>query len=148
MLIVVLNRRIINNEPPFPKYFSPEMISLLKQLMVKDPRNRLGAGPEDALAIKKHHFFEVSPPSILWMVVAPAVIITEPISQHDSEVSAMEGIQYSTVQGKSPYRYGGRALHGWQAGWYFMTPRWQVSWFMHKSCTHVGDFRLLNILYM
>ena len=52
-------RRIINNDPPYPKYFSEDMVSLLRKLLVKDPKHRLGNSADDADAIKQHRFFKV-----------------------------------------------------------------------------------------
>lgn len=42
----------LQKEPPYPRYFSRELRSLLKGLLTKVPYKRLGAGPRDAKAIK------------------------------------------------------------------------------------------------
>jgi hypothetical protein len=42
----------LQKEPPYPRYFSRELRSLLKGLLTKIPHKRLGAGPRDAKAIK------------------------------------------------------------------------------------------------
>lgn len=41
----------------YPKYLSPRAQQLLRGLLTKDPRNRLGSGPNDANDIKSQAFF-------------------------------------------------------------------------------------------
>ena len=53
------NRRILKTQPPLPSDLSPEVRDLISRLLVKDPRQRLGGGPQDALEIKGHVFFKV-----------------------------------------------------------------------------------------
>lgn len=48
---------IMIGELRFPNKLSPEAKSLLGGLLVKDPTQRLGGGPEDALEITQHDFF-------------------------------------------------------------------------------------------
>jgi serine/threonine protein kinase len=43
----------------YPKYLSPKATVLLKGLLTKDPRRRLGSGPNDADDIKNQDFFGV-----------------------------------------------------------------------------------------
>lgn len=45
-------------EPPIPTYLSPEVQSLLREILVKDPQKRLGGGGQDAAEIKQHCFFK------------------------------------------------------------------------------------------
>ena len=47
-----------------------------------------------------------------------------------------------SIQGKSLCRCGSCVLGEWPGGWYFMTPRWQVSWSLHKSCHSCQRFPL------
>ncbi|KAK3861316.1 hypothetical protein Pcinc_032696 [Petrolisthes cinctipes] len=52
-----ISRRILKTQPPLPGELSPEVRDLISQLLVKDPRQRLGGGPLDAKEIKEHAFF-------------------------------------------------------------------------------------------
>lgn len=53
-----ISRRILRSNPPFPSNLSPEVMDLLKLILVKDPRRRLGGGVTDAEEIKRHPFFK------------------------------------------------------------------------------------------
>ncbi|KAK8380717.1 hypothetical protein O3P69_007976 [Scylla paramamosain] len=53
-----ISRRILKTQPPLPSDLSPEVRDLISRLLVKDPRQRLGGGPRDALEIKDHVFFK------------------------------------------------------------------------------------------
>lgn len=57
------NRRILKTQPPLPNDLSPEVRDLISRLLVKDPRQRLGGGPQDAAEIKQHSFFKVCSPA-------------------------------------------------------------------------------------
>ena len=48
---------ILVKEAQFPATLSAEAKSLLSQLLVKDPKRRLGGGPDDAQEIMVHPFF-------------------------------------------------------------------------------------------
>jgi serine/threonine protein kinase len=50
-------RMAINDPVQFPEYFSAEAKDLIGRLLEKDPLRRLGAGDNDYLEIKTHHFF-------------------------------------------------------------------------------------------
>lgn len=52
-------RRICKKDPPFPKDMGPLAKDLIQQLLVKDPKNRLGSGPNGAENVKKHPFYQV-----------------------------------------------------------------------------------------
>lgn len=54
-----MDRRILKTQPPLPGELSTEVRDLISQLLVKDPRQRLGGGPLDAKEIKEHAFFKV-----------------------------------------------------------------------------------------
>ncbi|KAM5240020.1 RAC-alpha serine/threonine-protein kinase isoform 1-T1 [Hipposideros larvatus] len=56
---------ILMEEIRFPRSLSPEAKALLSGLLKKDPRQRLGGGPEDAKEIMQHRFFA----SIVWQDV-------------------------------------------------------------------------------
>uniref|UniRef100_A0A8C9X4T6 protein kinase C n=1 Tax=Sander lucioperca TaxID=283035 RepID=A0A8C9X4T6_SANLU len=49
---------IVNNDVRYPRFLSPESMSLIQKLLQKTPEMRLGAGEEDASEIKRHKFFQ------------------------------------------------------------------------------------------
>ncbi|KAM7393387.1 hypothetical protein PAMA_008173 [Pampus argenteus] len=49
---------IVNNDVRYPRFLSPESVSLIQKLLQKNPDMRLGAGEEDAAEIKRHKFFQ------------------------------------------------------------------------------------------
>ncbi|XP_068608632.1 serine/threonine-protein kinase N2 [Brachionichthys hirsutus] len=49
---------IVNDEVRYPRFLSPESVSLIQKLLQKNPEVRLGAGVEDASEIKRHVFFQ------------------------------------------------------------------------------------------
>lgn len=52
-------RRILKCSPPFPPRIGPVAQDLLRRLLCKDPKKRLGAGPQGAQEVKNHPFFQV-----------------------------------------------------------------------------------------
>jgi len=58
----ILFELILMEEVRFPRTISDEAKDLLGGLLVKEPLRRLGGGPEDAIAVKTHPFFN----SINW----------------------------------------------------------------------------------
>lgn len=52
-------RRICKKDPPFPKDMGPLAKDLIQRLLVKDPKKRLGSGPNGAENVKKHLFYQV-----------------------------------------------------------------------------------------
>lgn len=78
----------------YPRSLSSRAVSLLRGLLTKDPRRRLGSGPNDAEDIKLHHFFtdtdwralakgEIAPP---WN---PPIQGSLDTSQFDDEFTSM-----------------------------------------------------------
>lgn len=53
----VLFELILVEDVKFPKTLSAEAKALLGGLLIKDPKKRLGGGPEDATEIRIHPFF-------------------------------------------------------------------------------------------
>ncbi|XP_058161218.1 ribosomal protein S6 kinase alpha-4 isoform X2 [Dasypus novemcinctus] len=53
-----VSRRILKCSPPFPPRIGPVAQDLLQRLLCKDPRKRLGAGPQRAQEVKSHPFFQ------------------------------------------------------------------------------------------
>ncbi|XP_060936359.1 serine/threonine-protein kinase N2 [Limanda limanda] len=49
---------IVNDDVRFPRFLSPESVSLVQKLLQKNPGTRLGGGEEDAAEIKRHRFFQ------------------------------------------------------------------------------------------
>ncbi|XP_049908353.1 serine/threonine-protein kinase N2 isoform X1 [Epinephelus moara] len=49
---------IVNDEVRYPRFLSPESVSLIQKLLQKNPEMRLGGGEEDAAEIKRHKFFQ------------------------------------------------------------------------------------------
>uniref|UniRef100_A0A4W4FSX6 protein kinase C n=1 Tax=Electrophorus electricus TaxID=8005 RepID=A0A4W4FSX6_ELEEL len=48
---------IVNDEVRYPQFLSTEAISIMRQLLRRNPERRLGAGERDAEEVKKHPFF-------------------------------------------------------------------------------------------
>ncbi|XP_032678914.1 ribosomal protein S6 kinase alpha-5-like isoform X2 [Odontomachus brunneus] len=61
-----ISRRILKTEPPMPDYLSPTVRDFINRLLVKDPRRRLGGGPQDANELKEHPFFKNAPLPFSW----------------------------------------------------------------------------------
>jgi len=53
-----MNERIMTEPLTFPKYFSEEAKSLLRGLLERNPKRRIGHGQGDAEDVKKHPFFK------------------------------------------------------------------------------------------
>uniref|UniRef100_A0A4W5LZV1 Protein kinase N3 n=1 Tax=Hucho hucho TaxID=62062 RepID=A0A4W5LZV1_9TELE len=50
---------IVNDEVRYPRFLSPESVSITQKLLQKNPERRLGSGEPDANEVKKHRFFQV-----------------------------------------------------------------------------------------
>ncbi|KND04928.1 AGC/AKT protein kinase [Spizellomyces punctatus DAOM BR117] len=53
----LMYKKILHNQLLFPPGFSEKAQSLVRGLLERDPRKRLGGGPEDAAEIRRHPFF-------------------------------------------------------------------------------------------
>ncbi|KAI9014130.1 kinase-like domain-containing protein [Hyaloraphidium curvatum] len=53
----VMYKKILHNQLTFPPGFSEAAQSLVRGLLTRDPRRRLGGGPNDAADIKRHPYF-------------------------------------------------------------------------------------------
>uniref|UniRef100_A0A8C0FX18 non-specific serine/threonine protein kinase n=1 Tax=Chelonoidis abingdonii TaxID=106734 RepID=A0A8C0FX18_CHEAB len=53
-----VSKRILKCQPPFPTVIGPVARDLLQKLLCKDPKKRLGSGPNGAQDIKAHPFFK------------------------------------------------------------------------------------------
>ncbi|XP_069573430.1 serine/threonine-protein kinase N2 [Brachyistius frenatus] len=49
---------IVNDDVSYPRFLSPDSVSLMQKLLQKKPDLRLGAGEDDAAEIKAHQFFQ------------------------------------------------------------------------------------------
>ena len=49
---------ILASEPSYPTEMPQDSVSILQKLLVRDPEQRLGSGPEDALEVMRHDFFK------------------------------------------------------------------------------------------
>uniref|UniRef100_A0A671LF04 Ribosomal protein S6 kinase n=1 Tax=Sinocyclocheilus anshuiensis TaxID=1608454 RepID=A0A671LF04_9TELE len=50
--------RIMKKDPPFPKDMGPLAKDIIQQLLIKDPKKRLGSGPSGAQNVKSHPFYQ------------------------------------------------------------------------------------------
>ncbi|XP_067894664.1 ribosomal protein S6 kinase alpha-5 isoform X2 [Heterodontus francisci] len=53
-----ISKRILKSDPPYPPEIGPLAKDVMKQLLIKDPKKRLGSGPGGADEIKSHPFFQ------------------------------------------------------------------------------------------
>ncbi|XP_033329616.2 ribosomal protein S6 kinase alpha-5 isoform X2 [Megalopta genalis] len=61
-----ISRRILRTDPPIPSHLSPTVRDFILRMLVKDPRQRLGGGPDDAKELKDHAFFRKAPAPFSW----------------------------------------------------------------------------------
>lgn len=61
LICLTHHRRILKKDPPFPKDMGPLAKDIIQRLLVKDPKKRLGSGPNGAENVKKHPFYQVDP---------------------------------------------------------------------------------------
>lgn len=88
---------IVNDEVRYPRFLSPESVSLIQKLLQKNPELRLGAGEEDASQIKRHKFFQgmdwdallakkVKPPFL------PVIRAPKDVSNFDEEFTRLKPV--------------------------------------------------------
>ncbi|KAM7369425.1 hypothetical protein PAMP_013694 [Pampus punctatissimus] len=88
---------IVNNDVRYPRFLSPESVSLIQKLLQKNPDMRLGAGEEDAAEIKRHKFFQgvdwdallakkVKPPFL------PVIRAQQDVSNFDEEFTCLKPV--------------------------------------------------------
>uniref|UniRef100_A0A673ARL2 protein kinase C n=1 Tax=Sphaeramia orbicularis TaxID=375764 RepID=A0A673ARL2_9TELE len=88
---------IVNDDVQFPRFLSPDSVSLIQKLLQKNPDMRLGAGEEDALEIKRHKFFQgvdwdallakkVKPPFL------PVIRAAHDVSNFDEEFTSLKPV--------------------------------------------------------
>ncbi|XP_040053967.2 serine/threonine-protein kinase N2 [Gasterosteus aculeatus] len=88
---------IVNDEVRYPRFLSPEALSLIQKLLRKNPEMRLGGGEEDASEIKRHKFFQetdwdallakkMKPPFL------PAIRAPKDVSNFDEEFTRLKPV--------------------------------------------------------
>ncbi|XP_071321768.1 serine/threonine-protein kinase N2 isoform X2 [Trachinotus anak] len=88
---------IVNDEVRYPRFLSPESVSLIQKLLQKNPEMRLGAGEDDASQIKRHRFFQgtdwdallakkVKPPFL------PVIRAPQDVSNFDEEFTRLKPV--------------------------------------------------------
>uniref|UniRef100_A0A7N8YKR6 protein kinase C n=1 Tax=Mastacembelus armatus TaxID=205130 RepID=A0A7N8YKR6_9TELE len=88
---------IVNDDVRYPRFLSPESVSLIQKLLQKNPEMRLGAGVEDASVIKRHRFFQgmhweallakkVKPPFL------PVIRAPQDVSNFDEEFTRLKPV--------------------------------------------------------
>uniref|UniRef100_A0AAZ3NMQ1 Ribosomal protein S6 kinase n=1 Tax=Oncorhynchus tshawytscha TaxID=74940 RepID=A0AAZ3NMQ1_ONCTS len=78
-------KRISKKDPPFPKDMSPLAKDLIQRLLIKDPKKRLGSGPDGADNVKKHPFYQ----KINWEDLAAKRVLApfKPVIRDELDVS-------------------------------------------------------------
>ncbi|XP_051521356.1 serine/threonine-protein kinase N2-like isoform X1 [Myxocyprinus asiaticus] len=88
---------IVNDEVRYPRFLSPESVSIIQKLLQKNPERRLGAGEKDANEVKSHRFFQgidweallakrVKPPFL------PSIKAPADVSNFDEEFTRLKPI--------------------------------------------------------
>uniref|UniRef100_A0A8C1MNN3 protein kinase C n=1 Tax=Cyprinus carpio TaxID=7962 RepID=A0A8C1MNN3_CYPCA len=85
---------IVNDEVRYPRFLSPESVSIIQKLLQKNPEKRLGAGEQDANEVKKHRIFDylallakrVKPPFL------PSVKAPADVSNFDEEFTRLKPV--------------------------------------------------------
>ncbi|XP_051552201.1 serine/threonine-protein kinase N2 isoform X1 [Myxocyprinus asiaticus] len=88
---------IVNDEVCYPRFLSPESVSIIQKLLQKNPERRLGAGEQDAIEVKRHRFFQgidweallakrVKPPFL------PSIKAPADVSNFDEEFTRLKPI--------------------------------------------------------
>ncbi|KAM9841016.1 serine/threonine-protein kinase N2 [Aulostomus maculatus] len=88
---------IVNDEVHYPRFLSPEAVSLIQKLLQKNPEMRLGAGEEDAAQIKRHKFFKgVDWDALLLKTVKPPFLpvirAQQDVSNFDEEFTRLKPV--------------------------------------------------------
>ncbi|KAG7273778.1 hypothetical protein CRUP_003278 [Coryphaenoides rupestris] len=88
---------IVNDKVRYPRFLTPDSVSIIQELLQKDPEKRLGAGEQDAKEVKTHLFFQavdweallakkVKPPFV------PLVKTPEDVSNFDEEFTHLKPV--------------------------------------------------------
>lgn len=88
---------IVNDDVRYPRFLSPDSVSLIQKLLQKNPEMRLGAGQEDAAEIKRHKFFQ----GVDWDVLlaktmkppfVPVIKAAKDVSNFDQEFTSLKPV--------------------------------------------------------
>ncbi|XP_071395621.1 ribosomal protein S6 kinase alpha-5 isoform X6 [Centroberyx affinis] len=97
-------KRISKKDPPFPKDMGPLAKDLIQRLLIKDPKKRLGSGPNGAENVKKHPFYQgysFMAPSILFK---RNVVMDDPVQLcGGSERPGSAAVARSAMMKDSPF---------------------------------------------
>uniref|UniRef100_A0AAQ4QRB1 Ribosomal protein S6 kinase n=1 Tax=Gasterosteus aculeatus aculeatus TaxID=481459 RepID=A0AAQ4QRB1_GASAC len=97
-------KRILKKDPPFPKDMGPLAKDLIQRLLVKDPKKRLGSGPNGGENVKKHPFYQgysFMAPSILFK---RNVVMDDPVQLFGgSERPGSAAVARSAMMKDSPF---------------------------------------------
>lgn len=88
---------IVNDEVRYPRFLTPDSVSIVQKLLQKNPEKRLGAGEQDAKEVKTHIFFQavdweallskkVKPPFV------PLIKTPEDVSNFDEEFTHLKPV--------------------------------------------------------
>ncbi|KRT82980.1 phosphotransferase, partial [Oryctes borbonicus] len=80
-----ISRRILKTTPPIPDALGKDVADFISKLLVKDPRQRLGGGEDDAKELKRHPFFKTLDWSALQRKQIPAPF--KPVIKCELDVS-------------------------------------------------------------
>lgn len=97
---------ILRGEPSYPIHMPRDSCSLIKQLLVRNPEQRLGCGPEDAFDVMGHAFFKGINWDDIYNKRTPAPFIPSlksdtDISNFDSELTSVSPVLTPVASGKS-----------------------------------------------
>ena len=83
-----------------PSNLSPEVLDLIVQLLNRDPKQRLGAGPGDAEEIKKHIFFkEINWDEAMQRKLKPPKPLLKPIIEKGATFEAFQESEFDSFAG-------------------------------------------------
>ena len=91
-----LFENIVKSEPKYPRFLSPEVVDFIKQLLIKDPTQRLGCIENGIETMKKHPFFVgINWEDIYNKKVKPPFI---PVSKVETESRCNESLYSSSLK--------------------------------------------------
>ncbi|XP_063857692.1 LOW QUALITY PROTEIN: ribosomal protein S6 kinase alpha-5-like [Scylla paramamosain] len=107
-----ISRRILKTQPPLPSGVSPEVRDLISRLLVKDPHQRLGGGPRDALEIKDRVFFKAHTYIVMELLGGGELAASE--DQETREVHRGSGFSHREEPGVSSSLQAQKRHRSWR----------------------------------
>ena len=95
---------ILSDEPLYPIGMPRDSTTLIQQLLVREPEQRLGSGPEDALEVMRHPFFKGIDWDDLYRKRTPVPFL--PQLQSDKDVSNFDNEFTSVTPMLTPVHSG------------------------------------------